>query len=143
MGWKDVAPSDEVSAADWIGGRLLPFRKARIGSVIPTGFDAYVRTEQRRDLAAVLTRHTTTPERCWFCLWNGYGDLHGSTAVMYFWSSDDPNLEPPAPSPPPPPLRTSRVGLPYRDYLLFTAAACEAADWQNGPAVLWPQVSTC
>jgi hypothetical protein len=26
-------------------------------------------------LASVLARHTTTPDRCWFAVWNGFGDL--------------------------------------------------------------------
>jgi hypothetical protein len=26
-------------------------------------------------LAAALTRHTATPERCWFAVWDGYGSL--------------------------------------------------------------------
>src|SRR2546421_4739964 len=73
MGWKDVTPSDEVSAADWIGGRLLPFRDARIGSVIPTGFEAYVRSEQRLGLAALLARHTTTP--------NAAGSAYGTVTA--------------------------------------------------------------
>lgn len=138
MGWKDVTPSDDVSAADWIGGRLLPFRDARIGSVIPTGFEAYVRIEGRLGLAALLARHTTTPERCWFCLWDGYGNLHGWPAVAYLWASDDPHAKPPPPPPPPPPLRESRVRLPHRDYLLFTGAAAEAEGWEEGPNLWWP-----
>jgi len=138
MGWKDVTPSDDVSAADWIGGRLLPFRDARIGSVIPSGFEAYVRIEERLGLAALLARHTTTPERCWFCLWDGYGNLHGWPAVAYLWASDDPHAKPPPPPPPPPPLRESRVRLPHRDYLLFTGAAAEAEGWEEGPNLWWP-----
>jgi hypothetical protein len=42
VGWQDVAPSDEVEAADWIHGRLHPFAQD-VGSVVPTGFGAYAR----------------------------------------------------------------------------------------------------
>lgn len=42
MGWQDVAPSDEVEAADWIHGRLHTFAQD-VGSVVPTGFAAYAR----------------------------------------------------------------------------------------------------
>jgi hypothetical protein len=42
MGWRDVAPSDEVGAADWIQRRLHPFAQD-VGSVVPTGFGAYAR----------------------------------------------------------------------------------------------------
>lgn len=31
--------------------------------------------EQAAVLAPVLARHTTTPDRCWFAIWNGFGDL--------------------------------------------------------------------
>ncbi|HEV2033254.1 MAG TPA: hypothetical protein VGU71_03495 [Candidatus Dormibacteraeota bacterium] len=42
VGWQDVAPSDEVEAADWIHGRLHPFAQD-VGSVVPMGFGAYAR----------------------------------------------------------------------------------------------------
>lgn len=32
-------------------------------------------------LCAVLARHTGTPERCWFALWEGYGWMQGSPAI--------------------------------------------------------------
>jgi hypothetical protein len=42
MGWQDVTPSDAVEAADWIPGRLNGFAK-NVGSIVPTGFEAYAR----------------------------------------------------------------------------------------------------
>ena len=42
VGWLDVAPSDEVTFADWIRDRLHPFAKD-VSSVVPTGFSAYAR----------------------------------------------------------------------------------------------------
>jgi hypothetical protein len=32
-------------------------------------------------LCATLAEHTSTPSSCWFCLWDGYGWLHGSPSV--------------------------------------------------------------
>lgn len=139
--WRDVTPSDEVEAADWIGGRLLAFQDARIGSVIPTGFEAYVRVETRTNLTDSLRRHTSTPEQCWFCLWDGYGYLHGppSVAYLYAWPADVPEEERrPPPRPPTPRLQKSRVRLPYRDYLLFTGPVKKGAGWQDGPNLWWP-----
>ena len=138
MGWRDVTPSDAVEAGDWIESRLQSFGSGTAGSVVPTGFPAYARSESRAGLAAVLARHTSTPHRCWFCLWDGYGYLHGASAVMYFWASDDPHPQPPPPPPPPPLLRKSRVRLPNRDYLLFTGSAAEAEGWDDGPNLWWP-----
>ena len=37
-----MTPNDEVEAADWIGGRLHPFGQD-VGSVVPSGFEAYAR----------------------------------------------------------------------------------------------------
>ncbi len=38
------------------------------------------------DELAVLTGHlrdaTTAPESCWFCIWEGYGQLHGGTVYL-------------------------------------------------------------
>jgi hypothetical protein len=141
MGWREATPSDEVEAAAWIGPRLLPFRDARIGSVVPTGFEAYVRSDPHLELVDVLRRHTSTPDRCWFCLWDGYGYLHGPPAVayLYFWPEDVPESERlPPPQPPKPRLQKSRVRLPGRDYLLFTGPVEQGAGWDDGPNLWWP-----
>jgi hypothetical protein len=42
MNWEEMAPSEEIEAAEWIGGRLHPFGQD-VGSVVPTGFEAYAR----------------------------------------------------------------------------------------------------
>ncbi|MDQ6614323.1 MAG: hypothetical protein M3083_06170 [Actinomycetota bacterium] len=52
---------------------------------------------ERRALAEVLGPATTTPQRCWFCLWEGFGGV------------DDPGV-------------AERVRLPRRDYLFYTGA---------------------
>jgi hypothetical protein len=66
-------------------------------------------------LVEVLAGHTTTPHRCWFCMWDGWG--------------------PRSPGP--------RVQLPGRDYLLFVgplAAVPSLVDAQEGrtPNLWWP-----
>jgi len=38
--------------------------------------------EQMRMLLEVLATHTRTPEDCYFCLWDGYGDIHGGTCRL-------------------------------------------------------------
>jgi hypothetical protein len=40
--WAALTPSDEIEAADWIGPRLHPFAQD-VGSVVPSGFEAYAR----------------------------------------------------------------------------------------------------
>lgn len=94
-----VIPATNLEPAEWIAPAVLPFDREtslRVGSVIPTGFDAYVRIDHGhltgipdedlqvegsipRDLiapvVAVLRGCTTTPEHCWFALWEGWGDV--------------------------------------------------------------------
>jgi len=36
-------------------------------------------------MCVALAEHTSTPESCWFCLWEGYGWLHeGSKSTVSF-----------------------------------------------------------
>jgi hypothetical protein len=74
-------------------------------------------------LAAVLARHTATPERCWFAIWDGWGA--NPTDVLS------------APS----------FHLPARDYHLMVgpvAAAAEGSDdfpsdlYYQSPSLWWP-----
>ena len=70
-----------------------------------------------RALVDVLRAHTTTPERCWFAVWEGWGGF-------------DP--------------RTPRFELPSRRYFLATGAIDAAASsvreaWvQQSPSMWWP-----
>ena len=96
---------------------------------------------QTNTLIALLARHTSTPEACFFCLWDGYGYLYGSVARMSFRFEGEPtpNAPPRAVTRPRrPKLRQSRVRLPYRDYLLFTGSVQQGAGWEDGPNLWWP-----
>lgn len=78
-------------------------------------------------LIDVLGRHTSTPDRCWFCLWDGYG--WGDTAARA--------------DPVPAEVRAGpRVHLPWRDYFLYSgpieaALACVDSEGQT-PNLFWP-----
>jgi hypothetical protein len=68
-------------------------------------------------LASLARNWTTTPERCWFCVWDGYGwpavplTAPGQSAQ-------------PLPDPIPAGVRSGpRVRLPNREYLLYTGPA--------------------
>jgi hypothetical protein len=85
-----------------------PGHVPQVGTLHPADVDA---------LAAVLTRHTSTPERCWFCTWEGWG------SVVF---DDGP-----------------RVELPERNYALFVgplAALPSLMDAQDdhSPNLWWP-----
>jgi hypothetical protein len=89
-----------------------PWRQPVPGSLEPDECDA---------LARVLAQHTSTPDRCWFCLWEGYG-----------W----PELPAPGTGPP-------RVHLEHRECLLFSgpardASAFRSGPWFQSPTLWWP-----
>lgn len=82
-----VTPAEDPSAGDWIApARRTPW--GTVGSLVPNGFDLVARVaappEDAEDwwgdyqelfalVASVADRHTSTPERAWFAIWDGYG----------------------------------------------------------------------
>jgi hypothetical protein len=173
-----VQQSVQVEEAAWIGERLSPFNSCVVTSVVPSGFEAYIRVLHPLDqpapgqqpgrwadvaswsgielvpgidfpdialpehrpsgvepwtgqvpqvgtlhpddadaLAAVLARHTSTPDRCWFCTWEGWG------SVVF---DDGP-----------------RVELPGRKYALFAGSLAGLpsrmdAQHDHSPNLWWP-----
>lgn len=91
-------------------------------------------------LCEVLANHTATPERCWFCLWEGWGWVDGapSAAVVLPSESDDEDaaIDMP-PAFPSEIIDGPRVSLPGRDYILFTGPLAAAIDlgWRTGELV--------
>jgi hypothetical protein len=78
--------------------------------------------DQSRRLIGVLGRHTTTPERCWFGLWEGYGNIEA-------------------------PPTAGRLEMPNRSMLLFRgpidAWLAGAADpVSQSPSLWWPEDRT-
>jgi hypothetical protein len=124
--------------------------------------------QQALALIGLLSKHTSTPEACWFCLWDGYGYLHpGAMAALTstfvgpprflgrrWWEyvfirlGRRPKLErplrpptpPPYPGPPPP--TEPRVHLPGRDYVLFKGSVGQGEGWADGPNLWWPDDRT-
>jgi hypothetical protein len=74
---------------------------------------------ERRRLADLLRSHTTTPDRCWFCYWEGFGGV------------DDQGVP-------------ERVVLPQRRYLLARGALDEVigspieSPFDQSPNLWWP-----
>jgi hypothetical protein len=105
-----------------------------------------------RSLSAVLSRHTATPDDCWFCLWDGYGWIQGSPSVGIVSVDSDrrvtKQLVPPAfPAEVREPSRAVR--FPGRGYLLGHGpldAALSVGWWLDGelhdpqsPNLIWPE----
>ena len=103
-------------------------------------------TELLRVLCATLAQHTGTPESCWFCLWDGYGWLHGSPSVAIMGRRGSIPVPPAFPAEV---LGGPRVRLPGRHYLLFAGplAAAGQLGWTSpdgfffpqSPNLFWPQ----
>jgi hypothetical protein len=168
----------DVSNADWFTDRGEPW--TQLCSIGPSGFARYARLfhpagpdddvndphhlenlEGNLDpdvlgrLLRVLARHTTTPQDCFFCLWDGFGDIHGSPSVGVLTSSrtrragHQPMLTV-APAFPPEVLNGPRVSIPARSYLLFRGPLSQAGQWGaadlvpgrlrpiNSPNLIWP-----
>ena len=91
-------PTDAAAAA-WIAPRLGTF--GTVGGIVPGGYDAYLLLDFRIEdelgwdgtsrlfgqLVPSLTRHTSTPEDCWFAVWEGYG--FGTSMTMLAVHPDD------------------------------------------------------
>ena len=94
--------------------------------------------ELLRILCATLAQHTSTPASCWFCLWDGYGWLHGSPAVAIMGTHGSIHVPPAFP---PEVLDGPRVRLPGRDYLLFAGplAAALQLGWTDPYGFFFPQ----
>ena len=165
----------DVANANWFTQSGDPW--AQLSSIGPSGFARYARVfhsvqpgadESDRDslinleghldhetlqrLVGVLKPHTTTPLDCFFGLWDGFGDIHGSPSVGLL-KADSHGLEtdrwiPPAFSPVV--LNGPRVSIPARDYLLFRGPLRLAGQWGaadlvpgrqrdlNSPNLMWP-----
>lgn len=77
-------PAD-ASAALWIAPALGSF--GTVGGLVPAGYERYLLLDYRssepvgfegecrlfEQLAAVLATQTSTPDHCWFAIWEGYG----------------------------------------------------------------------
>lgn len=176
-----LRPLADVSPGDWFLDRGDHRTRASLG---PSGFEAYVRVlhgdepqphegdlsriEGHLDdpllaaLCDVLSRHTTTPQDCYFGLWDGYGAIQGGEAVGFLttfavaplWPSRIFGREEPRPLPPPafPPEVMNGPRLHAgRDHLLFAGPLSRAGQWGaanyavdlprggiNSPNLMWP-----
>ncbi|MFW0783150.1 hypothetical protein AAFP35_01395 [Gordonia sp. CPCC 206044] len=126
---------DDVTPAEWIT------RSGESWNVLalygPPGFDAYARLRFASDpeyagqklsdarpcrpgvsdtavlaqLCAVLAGETTTPDDCYFAMWDGYGTVRELP-------------------------RVGRMSIPNRKYHLFCGALADVGDWGRSEAVL-------
>jgi hypothetical protein len=136
-------PVTDVSAARWVG--IGDFGSG-VRGLLPAAFDAYARIlhpdpplpgEPPPALLSALCEHlrahTASADRCWFCLWEGYGWIEGSPVIVTSGNhAGEAFASPPAFEPEV--INGPRVCLPGRKYILFTGplgAALETG-WRSG-----------
>jgi hypothetical protein len=157
----------DLAAADWIVRSDLSW--PQLVSVGPPGSDAYARlrflpdpvrpdqsendveadggTDQLPRLWDVLATHTTTPDRCYFCVWEGFGVaesapdhdavyIHDENARVPLGTADArPGLAP-EPTASASMLPVPKVVLPNRAYWLFRGPLARVGAWDTARA--WP-----
>jgi hypothetical protein len=159
----------DLTPADWIVHSTLPWR--RLVCFGPTGFDAYARLRFLPDpvrlgqsendaeaedwragqlprLFELLAAGTTTPDECYFCVWEGFGPAQASSdhdpayagvddpADPVEWAAARPGLAPAAgdwPSIGPGP----KVEVPNRAYWLFRGPLAGLGAWDSAEG--WPE----
>ncbi len=88
-------------------------------------------------LVDLLAEHTNTPQRCWFCIWSGYG---WDNATLLTFLDDDPvKLDDPIPES----VRSGpRVEMPHREYFIYSGPIDQALAFvgtkQQTPNLWWP-----
>lgn len=101
-----------------------------------------------RALSEILQTHTPAALRCWFAVWEGWGELTGAVSLIRATTADPAASPRPAPSEWQLDLRAAQFVLPGRVYYLFTGPLHEAlrfgywatADWflPRSPNLFWP-----
>ena len=134
-GWKPVRWS---TVASWTGRTVhSQMQFVRIANLSESPDDIYkdplwgllpqhgsIPEAECRTLVDILRKFTSTPDRCYFCLWEGYGNID---TRLY--------------------KAGSRVSAPGRDYLLFSGPidsvmsfmVSEGQFWGNSPNIWWPE----
>jgi hypothetical protein len=157
----------DLAAADWIVHSDLPW--PQLVTFGPAGFDAYARlrllpdpvrpghsendaeadwrTDQLPRLFEVLATHTTTPDDCYFCVWEGVGHaelvidddavyIDAANATARLERADaQPGLAPERAASPSIP-DVPKVVVPNRAYWLFRGPLAEVGTWDTAQA--WP-----
>lgn len=114
MQWHALVGSPDYSN---MSGSLWTGSNPERGNLVP---------EKLEILCDVLGQHTATPDRCFFCVWDGWG------GIREIFSRED--------------LRKPRVRLPHREYLLVTGPIATALKivgphfpgWVQSPNLFWP-----
>jgi hypothetical protein len=150
MAWDDIAGMIETQVdRTVVRTSAWPGQEPEEGNLHPLAL---------RALCRLLEPHTSTADRCFFALWDGYGWIHGSPSVGILRPERSwfPRLtrrlrrhrDRVPPGLPEEVVEASRLQHPGRDYLLFSGSldAATAMGWQaeddwflpQSPNLFWP-----
>ncbi len=149
----DTDPLTWRAVAAWSGIRLeattqfheiaIPERSSEGTPPLPLNapLEGTLHASHAQALVEILARHTSATDRCWFCLWDGYG-WEGTTALSS--DSSAPRLLQRVPDPiPPTVLSGERVALPSRNYFLYEGPISAALNFVDSkgqtPNLWWPE----
>lgn len=157
-----LRPEPDLSAAEWLVDTDQPWPE--LVSFGPRGFPAYARlrfipdpahegqrendvvldedipseTARLRVVLETLARHTSTPDDCYFCLWDGWSsDIEGGDTLLIDQRTGSIRKgRTIAPAFPPEVLHGPKVVVPNRAYYLFRGTLSDFGDWDA--AEMWP-----
>jgi hypothetical protein len=98
---------------------------------VDVGGDALSATAQLRAVLETLTGRTRTPDECYFCLWDGWGDIEGGGGARIldrrrWFVRRGPRI---ATAFPDSVLQGPKVVVPNRAYFLFRGSVSDFGDW--------------
>lgn len=121
----------------------------------PGLFDGWPRTgtlrlDEARALVDVLARHTTTPGRCWFAAWEGFGSLEDGSMMISFGVNGGAPARAPEPMSPElyrkKPVHLPTFQVPGRGYYLAKGPVTAALETVYGmtssyqsASIWWPE----
>ncbi|GAA4115680.1 hypothetical protein GCM10022249_18210 [Enteractinococcus coprophilus] len=138
--WSQMPVTNDVQFHDIALPRQRPAGPAPWDSAGPT--EGALDASDAAHLVSTLREHTTSPEHCWFALWDGYG---WDDAARFELIGEGAPAHQSAPPIDPVPIEVRdgpRVELPERTYLLYTgpveAALLFLEEYQQTPNLWWP-----
>jgi hypothetical protein len=157
----ELRPGDDVAVAAWVFDALYAFHRPEVGSIIPPGFPAYCcllhserndndqvhgrpRLEDVHALAEILRVATSTPDHCWFGVWNGWGWLHISAGSITGLGGERPGWRDPLVQVGRFAASAPRVGHQFREYHLFggpidaVGESSPSVVGYQAPSLWWP-----
>jgi len=139
--WSDLARrNDRIVHAEM----QFHYINRPVGQPPPSGYErgtgpswGSLPAEERAILVEVLSRHTSPPATCWFCVWEGTNPGGGQDVVWVKAGTLRAPLH--RRQAPPDLLSHPQVELPHRRYFLYGGSIVRALALDQSPHLWWPE----